>query len=433
MPPMPEHQYAPASKEPGRIYLCIDLKSFYASVECVERGLDPMTVNLVVADPTRTERTICLAVTPAMKKLGVRNRCRVYEIPRDIPYIMAPPRMHLYLEYSAKIYGIYLRYIAIEDIHVYSVDEAFLDVTDYLRMYHMDARSLGLRIMEDIFQTTGISSSCGVGTNLYLTKVALDITAKHAPDRVGMLDEAAYRKTMWDHRPLTDFWRIGPGTASRLYADGLTTMRQVAGADEDLLYRRFGIDAELLIDHAWGREPTTIADIKSYRPKSNSLTSGQVLPRNYHFADGLLLVKEMADLLCLDMSRRDLVTDSVTLYVGCTADCVQRRAHGTAQVGRPTCLERFVLPCVEQLYRRVVSPDAVIRRVGLCFNHVEHEEYTQFSLFDDPAQLEKERSLQKTVAALRERFGNNAVIKGMDLAEGARTVERNGEIGGHRA
>lgn len=281
------------------ICLCIDLKSFYASVECVERGLDPMTTNLVVADPERSDKTICLAITPAMKKLGIRNRCRVFEIPKAVPYIMAEPRMKLYIDYAAAIYNIYLHYISKEDIHVYSIDEAFLDVTSYLKLYHMTARELAKTIMQDILQQTGIQSTCGIGTNLYLAKVALDILAKHSDDAIGYLDESLYREKLWQHKPLTDFWRIGPGISRKLTNYGITTMESIASSNEDFLYRLFGIDAELLIDHAWGREPTTIADIKAYMPKTNCVTSGQVLMRDYEFAEGLLIVKEMADLLKL--------------------------------------------------------------------------------------------------------------------------------------
>lgn len=271
-----------------RTYVCIDLKSFYASVECRERGLDPMTTNLVVADPERSDKTICLAVSPAMKKLGVPGRCRVFEIPKGIEYIMAPPRMQLYIDYSAEIYAIYLKYISKEDIHVYSIDEVFMDVTDYLAMYQMSAKELSVRIMEDILEHTGITATAGIGTNLYLAKVALDITAKHVEDHIGILDEESYCKTLWNHKPLTDFWRIGKGIANRLEQSGIRRMGEIAHADEDMLYRMFGVDAELLIDHAWGRESTTMQDIKSYRPKTNSLSSGQVLECDYTFEKGKL-------------------------------------------------------------------------------------------------------------------------------------------------
>ena len=264
-----------------RHYICIDLKSFYASVECVERGLDPMTTKLVVADPDRSVNTICLAVSPTMKRLGVRNRCRLGDVPKDMDYIIAKPRMQKYIDYSARIYGIYLSYIAKEDIHVYSIDEAFMDVTDYLELYRMSPRELGHTIMNTILEQTGIRATCGVGTNLYLTKIALDITAKHSPDFIGELDEDSYRATLWDHLPLTDFWRVGHGTADRLAKYAIYTMRDIAHTDEDFLYRLFGIDAELLIDHAWGREPVTIADIHNYHSRTKCLSSGQVLMSDY--------------------------------------------------------------------------------------------------------------------------------------------------------
>ena len=296
-----------------RQYLCIDLKSFYASVECVERGLDPMTTNLVVADPERSEKTICLAVSPSLKALGVHNRCRVFEIPKNIKYIMAEPRMQKYIDYAAEIYAIYLKYVSPDDIHVYSIDEVFMDVTKYLVLYQTDAKSLAKRIMDDVLCKIGVRAACGIGTNLYLAKIALDITAKHAEDFIGILDEETYRKTLWDHRPLTDFWRVGPGIAARLESKMLYTMGAVARAPEELLYRMFGIDAELLIDHAWGREPVTIADIKAYRSKTNCLTSGQVLMRDYSFEEGELIVKEMMDQLCLEMADKGVATDSITL------------------------------------------------------------------------------------------------------------------------
>lgn len=279
-------------------YLVIDLKSFYASVECVERGLDPMTTNLVVADPERTDKTICLAVSPSMKALGVRNRCRVFEIPPDVDYIMAEPRMQKYIDYAADIYAIYLRYIAPKDIHVYSIDEAFLDITPYLERYHRTPREMALFLMGRISEEIGVRSTAGIGTNLYLAKIALDITAKHSPEFIGELTEESYREELWDHRPLTDFWRIGRGISDKLASRGIFTMRQLAMADEDMLYRLFGIDAELLIDHAWGRESTTIEDIKAYKPKVNSLSQGQVLMRNYDKDETRIIVREMMETMC---------------------------------------------------------------------------------------------------------------------------------------
>lgn len=418
--------------EKERIYLCIDLKSFYASVECRERNLDPMTAHLVVADPERTDKTICLAVSPAMKKLGVPGRCRVFEIPKGIPYIMAPPRMQLYIDYSAEIYSIYLKYISREDIHVYSIDEVFMDVTDYLRMYQMSAKELSIKILEDVLNTTGITATAGIGTNLYLAKIALDITAKHVEDHIGILDENSYCKTLWDHRPLTDFWRIGQGISNRLERIGIRTMREIAHADEDILYGMFGVDAELLIDHAWGRESTTMQDIKSYRAKTNSLSSGQVLECDYTFEKGRLVVKEMADLLCLELTEKGLVTDSVTLCAGYGSKSQRPSAHGTTRMEEPTCSSRKLIASTVRLYDRIVDRHTPIRRMNLTFNHVAEEAYQQFSLFTDPEKMEKERRIQKAVLDIKKRFGKNAILKGMNLEEGATARERNRQIGGHK-
>lgn len=419
--------------EKERRYLCIDLKSFYASVECVERGLDPMTTDLVVADLSRSEKTICLAITPAMKAKGIHNRCRVFEIPKGVEYIAAVPRMQLYIDYAARIYAIYLRYIAKEDIHVYSIDEAFMDVTEYLHLYQMTPRELGMRIVSDIYEELGIRATCGIGTNLYLTKIALDITAKHSPEFVGELDEQRYQQTLWDHKPLTDFWRIGPGTARRLARYGIYTMREIAHADEEMLYRIFGIDAELLIDHAWGRETTTIADIKNFRPQNNSLTSGQVLGESYAFEDGKLVVKEMMDLLCLDMVAKDLVTNSVTLHIGYDNQYAAEPAHGTASVPVQTNADIMLVPAIEELYMRIVNPNYRIKRINLTCNHVVPEECYQYNFFTDAAELDKNRKVQKAVLHIKEKFGKNAILKGMNLEENATTIERNGQIGGHRS
>lgn len=414
-------------------YLCIDLKSFYASIECVERGLDPMTANLVVADLTRSEKTICLAITPAMKKLGIRNRCRIFEIPPNVKYIAAPPRMKKYIDYSADIYAIYLKYISKDDIHVYSIDEAFLDVTDYLELYHMTPRELGGRIMDDIYSTFGIRATCGIGTNLYLAKIALDITAKRNKDFIGELTEESYQKTLWNHKPLTDFWRIGPGTAKKLANYGIYTMGDIANANEEFLYRLLGIDAELLIDHAWGKEPTTIADIKSYHSKSNSLTSGQVLMRDYELEEGKLIVKEMMDLLCLDMVDKNLMTKSITLHIGYSNQLHMNPAHGTVSLDEETNADRIILPAIASLYERIVNPNFPIRRVTLSCNNVIPEEYHQYSFFLDAAELERNRKMQKAVLEIKNKFGKNAILKGMNLEEGAMTRERNHQIGGHKS
>jgi len=415
------------------MYICIDLKSFYASVECVERNLDPLTTNLVVADPERTEKTICLAISPSMKKLGIKNRCRVFEIPPNVDYIMAPPRMQLYIDYAADIYEIYLKYIAKEDIHVYSIDEVFLDVTDYLEMYGMTAKELGMAIMDDIYRHKRITATCGIGTNLYLAKVALDITAKHVDDHIGILDEESYQKTLWNHRPLTDFWRVGAGTAKRLANYGIFTMGQIAETEEDFLYKLFGIDAELLIDHAWGREITTMEDIKNYKPKANCLSSGQVLSRDYEHEEGKLIVKEMTDLLCLDLVDKDLVTESATLYMGYANRYGKESVRGTIKFPFFTCSAQIMLPYMEELYDRIKDKSVPIRRINITFNNVEVETYRQYDLFTDPVTLEKERNMQKAMLNIKRKFGKNAILKGMNLEESATTRERNRQIGGHKS
>lgn len=417
----------------NKIYLCIDLKSFYASVECVERGWDPLTARLVVADPERSEKTICLAVSPALKQMGVPNRCRVFQIPKEIPYKMAPPRMQLYIDYAAEIYGVYLKYIAKEDIQVYSIDEAFLDVTDYLHLYQMTAVELGRKIMQDILDTTKIPAACGVGTNLYLAKVALDILAKHETDRIAYLDEARYREKLWKHKPLTDFWRVGRGTVERLSNMGICTMEEIAHARESLLYKSFGIDAELLIDHAWGRESVTIADIKAYRPKNTSFSSGQVLPRDYEYEEGVLVVKEMADLLCLDLVDQGLVTSHISLVIGYSNQKCFEPAKGSTTLRSATSSNRRLLSYVEQLYRRIVRPGAYIRWITLTYTGVMTEDYQQFDLFSNPEETEKDVKAQRAAISIKQRYGRNAILKGMNLEESATTIERNGQIGGHKS
>lgn len=417
----------------NRTYVCIDLKSFYASVECMERGLNPMTTNLVVADPERSEKTICLAVSPSMKALGIPGRCRVFQIPKNIEYIMAPPRMQLYIEYSAEIYAVYLKYISKEDIHVYSIDEVFMDVTDYLPMYQMSAKELSMKIMQDVFDTTGITATAGIGTNLYLAKIALDITAKHVEDHIGILDEESYRKTLWNHKPLTDFWRIGAGISNRLERMGIYTMGQVAAADEAMLYNIFGIDAELLIDHAWGREITTIADIKIYKPKSNSISSGQVLGCDYSYEEGKLVVKEMADLLSLELVDKGLVTDSITLHVGYSNRVEKKSAHGTTTMTVTTSSAKQIIEYTLKLYEQIVHRYTPIHKVNLTFNNVVDEMYQQYDLFTDPAELEREHKMQKAMLDIKQKFGKNAILKGMNLQEGATTMERNRQIGGHKS
>lgn len=415
------------------MYLCIDLKSFYASVECTDRGLDPFTTNLVVADPSRTQKTICLAISPAMKKLGIRNRCRVFEIPENLEYIMAPPRMQRYIDVSADIYAIYLKYIAKEDIYPYSIDEVFMDVTDYLTMYQMSAAELAQVITEDVLKQTGITATCGIGTNMYLAKIALDITAKHIKGNVAFLDEDMYKKTLWNHRPITDFWRVGAGIAKRLERHGIYTMRDIAMAKEDVLYSLIGVDAELLIDHAWGKEPATIADIKAYKPKHNSLTSGQVLCSERSHEEGKLIVKEMVDLLCLELVDKGLVTDSISIQVGFENKLELPPARGTTTLPVTTSSAKTMLPYVEQLYERIIPAHMGIRRVNMTFNNVIDEAYQQYDLFIDPADLERERKMQRAMIDIKKKFGKNAILKGMNLEEGATTIQRNEQIGGHKS
>ncbi len=416
----------------NKCYMVIDLKSFYASVECVDRGLDPMTTRLVVADPDRCQGTICLAVSPAMKALGVKNRCRVFEIPKSIDYIMAPPRMQTYIDVSADIYAIYLKYIAKEDIHVYSIDEAFMDVTNYLSLYKMTAAELAFTIIEDIRKTTGQRATCGIGTNMYLAKIALDILAKHEKDGIAQLDEDIFKERLWRHKPLTDFWRIGPGTARHLQTIGLLTMEDIAHAPEKLLYKQFGVEAEFLIDHAWGREPCTIAEVKNYRQKSHSLSSGQVLMRDYTYDEGLLIVKEMVSLLALDMVDKGVVTNNVSLAVGYSYDTMPATSCGmTLQV--TTNSVRILTQAFVTLYQGMVRKDAKVRRLNLSANSLVDECFEQYSLFVDPSVMERDKSLSKSLNALHAKFGKNSVLKGMNLEEAATTIERNGQIGGHKS
>ena len=416
-----------------RVYLCIDLKSFYASVECVERGLDPMKANLVVADPERDKGTSGLAVTPAMRELGVKNRGRVYEIPATIPYIMAPPRMKLYIRYAAEIYGIYLRYMAKEDIHVYSVDEAFFDAAPYLSMYRMGAEELALLLMRAVKEETGITASAGAGTNLFLAKAALDILAKHKTDHFSYLDEERFRRILWDHRPLTDFWRIGAGMEKRLQSMGLYTMKDIAQADEAALYRMFGVDAEILIDHAWGQESVTMADIKNYRPKSSSISSSQVLLRDYSYEEGALILRQMTDALCLEMLERGVVTRSVTLVVGYSYVTQQRADRGTVSLPSATNLYRMILPPLAGLYENMVKKTLPIRKISITCNRVREEGYEQLSLFQELSAIDKERRLQRAVMEVKSRYGKNALIRGRDLLEAGTAMRRNEQIGGHRS
>ena len=493
--------------EKQRSYIAIDLKSFYASVECRERGLDPLQTNLVVADTSRTEKTICLAVSPSLKAHGIPGRARLFEVIQrvgeinalrrskapghtfrgkswdaralaenpalELDYITAPPRMSHYIQYSTRIYDIYLRHIAPEDIHVYSIDEVFIDATPYLRTYGLTARELAAKLVREVWQETGITATAGIGTNLYLCKVAMDILAKRVDaDETGMriaeLDEYSYREQFWAHRPLTDFWRIGRGYARKLEARGLFTMGDVARCsiqNEDLLYKLFGINAELLIDHAWGWEPCTLSDIKAYRPSARSLGSGQVLHCPYTIEKARLIVREMTDLLVLDLVDHELVTDQIVLSVGYDREsladparrsaytgavvtdyyAVPKHAHGTANLGRHTASTRLIVEAVLDLFDRITNPELLVRRVNLAANHVlpacaANTGYEQLDLFTPPAELERqaaelEREHRRQLAELtiKKKYGKNAILKGMNLKDGATTRDRNSQIGGHKA
>ncbi len=505
----------------ARTYIAIDLKSFYASVECAERGLDPMTTNLVVADKSRTEKTICLAVSPSLKAYGISGRPRLFEVVQKVKevntqrqrkapgrkltdassddtvvksspsvaldYIVAPPQMAKYMEWSARIYQVYLKYVAPEDIHVYSIDEVMMDVTNYLSTAKQTAREFAMTMILDVLATTGITATAGIGPNLYLCKVAMDIMAKHIqPDpngvRIAELDEMSYRLFLWGHRPLTDFWRVGKGYASKLEANGLYTMGDIARCSigvpgmrysEELLYKLFGVNAELLIDHAWGWEPTTIADIKAYKPQSNSIGSGQVLHCPYTYDKTKLVVWEMADQLSLDLVDKGLVTNQLVLTVGydmenlkdppkrksyhgeVTTDrygrAIPKHAHGTENLKQYTSSTKLITQAVMELFTRIVDPDLLARRVYLVAAHVvpessfpQEEVVEQLDLFTDQAaeekrreveaaELERERKRQEAVLTIKKKFGKNAILKGANLVDGATTKDRNGQIGGHRA
>lgn len=451
-------------------YIAIDLKSFYASVECIDKGLDPLSTRLVVADPSRTEKTICLAVTPALKAYGISGRARLFEVQqklrevkqrtgKEVEYIIAPPRMARYIEVSADIYAIYLKYISPEDIHVYSIDECFMDVTNYLKLYQMTAKELAVKIILDVLHNTGITATAGIGSNLYLSKIAMDIVAKHVDAdengvRIAELDELTYRSLLWDHKPLTDFWRIGGGIAKRLENNGMYTMGDVAAIslyNEDLLYKLFGIDAELLIDHAWGYEPCQMADIKNYKPGSSSVSSGQVLPHPYDYNKARLVVQEMTELMVLDLVDKGLVTDSLTLNLGYDRANVDdgtykgeiiydrydralpKSAHGTANIGAASNSTKKIMAAVMGLYDRIADKNLLVRRVTLAANNLLEERYEQYDLFTDPAEQEKERRMQEAMLSIKKKFGKNAILKGMNLEDGATTMERNNQIGGHKA
>ena len=497
-----------------RTYIAIDLKSFYASVECVERRLDPLTTNLVVADESRTEKTICLAVSPSLKSYGIPGRTRLFEVVQkvrevnaqrrihapsrrfigkssnapelkanpalELDYIVAMPQMARYMEISSQIYGIYLKFVSPDDIHVYSIDEVFIDATQYLRLYNLNAREFAMKLIQEVLRATGVTATAGIGTNLYLCKIAMDIVAKHIPTdkdgvRIAELDEQTYRRELWTHQPLTDFWRIGHGYANKLASIGLRTMGDVARMsvkNEDVLYRMFGINAELLIDHAWGWEPCTIAEIKAYKPESNSISSGQVLQEPYEFEKGRLVAMEMTDQLVLDLVEKRIVTDQLVLTVGYDimnlSDAERRRAysgpvstdhygrqvpkdaHGSINLDRKTASAKIIVDAMEQLFDRIVDRNLLIRRMYVVANHIVSEDQVtekaadaQPDLFTDyevlakqeaaeKTELEKEKRLQTAILDIKKKLGKNAVLKGMNLLDGATAKKRNEQIGGHK-
>ncbi|MCR4606845.1 MAG: DNA repair protein [Oscillospiraceae bacterium] len=416
----------------GKTYFCIDMKSFYASVECAERGLDPFETCLAVVDASRGKNAICLAISPKMKALGIKNRCRISDIPPNVKYIAALPRMALYIDYAADIYGVYLKYVAPQDIHVYSIDESFLDVTRYLELYRTDAVSFAKSLMHEIERGCHIPSTAGVGTNLYLAKIALDITAKHAPDRIGVLTEESYRETLWDYRPITDFWMIAGGMAKRLERYGVYDMRGITQLPEKLLYSMFGINAELLIDHAWGREPCLMADIKRYKSKSKSVSFSQILPRNYTFEQARTVMKEMALNGAAELMKRKVIAARVSIFVGYSLDEIEP-TKGSTGLGVTTALASFILEAALRLYDKTTNRYYSIRRLGIGFEDVHDEICEGYSLFVDEKAVDKERRMQNTVLALRQKYGKNAVLNGVNYLEEGTQRERNGFIGGHRA
>ena len=489
-------------------YLCIDLKSFFASVECVERGLNPLTTNLVVADRERTEKTICLAVTPSLKAYGIPGRARLFEVVQrvkevnqqrrlnapkrifvdksfnaeelnsdpsfELDYIVAPPRMAYYMDYSTRIYNVYLKYIAPEDIHVYSIDEVFIDITHYLATYKLSAHDFARKLIQDVLKTTGITATAGIGTNMYLAKIAMDIEAKHIPAdkdgvRIAELDEMSYREKLWSHKPITDFWRVGKGYANKLERYGMRTMGDVARCslyDEDLLYRLFGVNAELLIDHAWGWEPCTIKEIKAYKPSTNSLSSGQVLQTPYYFDKAKLVTREMTEALALDLVEKSLVTNQVVLTIGYDIDNltdenihyngeivtdfygrkIPKHAHGTGNIPRYTASSKMIVDATMELYDKIIDKSLLVRRITIAVCKLQKEkdvinnQIEQLDLFTDyqkknkqEENLAKEKRMQEAVLSIKKKYGKNAILKGMNLEEGATAKERNSQIGGHKA
>ena len=415
------------------VYFCIDQKSFYATVECVQRGLDPMTALLVVADAERSKNTICLAVSVGCTKKGIKNRCRLGDIPPNMDIIVAPPRMQLYIDCAAEIYSVFLRFFAPEDIYVYSIDESFIYATPYLKMYQLSPRDLAAKVISEIKDHVGTLSTCGIGSNLYLAKIALDIQAKKAPDYIAELTEKTYQEQLWQHRPLTDFWRIGAGTANRLFNHGIATMQDIAASDPELLYRLFGINAELLIDHAWGREPCTIADIKQYKSQRKSLSSTQVLMRDYLPEEAIVVAKEMADQLCLDMAAKNYLTDSVFLYIGYSYTQGMPGTNGRASLASGTNLSSVILPAVDVLYHRIVRKGYAIRQIGVsCPVYPDNGAY-QLNMFEDTDKQIRGKALQEALLGIRAKYGKNAILKGINYDQNATGRERNMQIGGHKS
>ncbi|MCR5112427.1 MAG: hypothetical protein K6A63_00665 [Acholeplasmatales bacterium] len=412
-----------------RVYFVIDMKSFFASVECAERGLDPWTANLVVADAERTEKTICLAVSVNMKKLGVKNRCRLWQVPKDLDYIIARPRMKKYIEYAAEIYGIYLKYMDKNDIHVYSIDECILDVTDYLKLYNTKAKPFALKLMSEIWEKLHIPSTCGIGTNMYLAKIALDITAKHSKDRIGWLDEEKYIRTLSHHKPITDFWRISTGTANRLSKYGVYDQAGIRDMDPDILYKEFGVNAELIIDHAYGREPTLMSDIKAYKSKSKSVSSHEILACSYNKKDALLVLKEMLQNGCYRLYQQNYVTNSVTIGIGFEDGF---GAHATIPLTISTCIYNYIIDDVVKAYNKIVPNDVMIKTLGYGFNVLD-KELEHYDLFTDMEDVSKEKKLLDSIMKLKDKYGKNSVLKAMDFEEKATIRERNMMIGGHRS
>jgi len=415
-----------------RVYFVIDMKSFFASVECAERGLDPLTTNLVVADEERSKGTICLAVTPAMKKLGVKNRCRLFEIPKGIEFIIAKPRMKKYIDYSANIYAIYLKYIDKNDIHTYSIDECIIDATEYLRLYNLKAKEFAQKLMSEILETLHIPSSAGIGTNMYLAKIALDITGKKTPDSIGWLNEEKYRRTLWTHTPLRDFWQISFGTEERLAKYGIFDMERLAHFDENILYREFGVNAELLIDHAWGRESCLMSDIKSYKSKSKSISSSQILPCNYNFLEAKTILKEMIQNGCYDLANQNYATSFIQVFVA-YGDKRGDISKGIQHLNAITNLYSIISKSAVKIYNEVVDQSRPVRKIGYNFMDITLAVDEQYDFFTDLNKVKKEKNVVKTVLNVKEKYGKNSLLKGLDLDKKATQKERNSSIGGHKS